>query len=101
MTQAEFDKKWGGISTDNMTDDEFVEFKEDCFSFYETTGFSDFFHSPYDEYGEHNGKPFKVVRRATTDECDLDAMPLWVVTFEGEEEPYYCYPEEICREEGK
>ena len=101
MTEQEFDKKWGKIDTDTLNDEQFKAFKDDCFEMYETTGFSDTFHSPYDENHEHNGKPFKVLRRATPEECDLEAMPLWLVTFEGEEEPYYCYPEEICKAEEK
>ena len=97
MTKKEFDEKWGGISTNVMTDEEFYQFKMDCFEMYESTGFSKTFHSPYDDEGyNHNGKPFRVLRRATEAECDLEAMPLWVVEFEGEQEPYYCYPEEIC-----
>jgi hypothetical protein len=101
MTKEAFDKKWGGISTDDMTDEEFAQFKDDCFEFYEATGFSDFFHSPYDETYHLNGKPFKVLRRATPEEADLEAMPIWAVQFEGHDEPFYCYPEEICKAEEK
>ena len=98
MTQKEFNEKWGQISTDVMTDEEFFQFKQDSFELYETTGFSDVFHSPYDdEIHNHNGKPFKVLRRATEKECDLEAMPMWVVLIGDEKEPYYCYPEEICK----
>ena len=98
MTKQEFDKKWEGISTDVMTDEELYQFKQDCFEMYEEGGFSEKFHSPYDDTEiKHNGKPFKVLRRATEEECDLEAMPLWVVAFEGEDAPYYCYPEEICK----
>lgn len=98
MNKKEFDEKYKNISTDLMTDEQFWQFKQDCFEMYETTGFSDFFHSPYDDPGyDHNGKPFEVVRRAKEGECDIEAMPLWVVKFEDEEEPYFCYPEEICK----
>ena len=102
MTQAEFDKKWGGINTDDMTDEQFVEFKNDCYDMYEETGFIDKFDSPYDDIGggmhEHNGMKFKVLRRATTQECDLEAMPLWFIEFENGDTAY-CYPEEICKAE--
>lgn len=102
MTQAEFDKKWGGINTDDMTDEQFVEFKNDCYEMYEETGFIDKFDSPYDDIGggmhEHNGMKFKVLRRATTEECDLEAMPLWYIEFENGDTAY-CYPEEICKAE--
>ena len=101
MTEQEFHKKWGNIDPDTLDEEQLKAFKDDAFNMYETTGFSDTFHSPYDydENNEHNGKPFKVLRRATPEECDLEAMPLWLVAFEGEEEPYYCYPEEICKAE--
>ena len=98
MTQAEFDKKWGSISTDDMTDEQFVEFKNDCFAMYEQGGFTDKFNSPYDDEGEHNGMTFKVLRRATMQECDLEAMPIWYIEFENGDTAY-CYPEEICNEE--
>ena len=96
MTKTKFRLKWDDIDTDNLPDEEYREFKNDCFLMYETYGFSKTFHSPYDDEGEHNGKPFKVVRRATTEECDIEAMPIWVVEFVGETEPCFCYPEEIC-----
>ncbi len=97
MKQEEFNQKWGGICVDDMTDSELKQFKADCFELYESEGFSPTFHSPYDDTGTHNGKPFKVIRRATEKECDLEAMPVWVVTFDGENDTYYCYPEEICK----
>ena len=100
MTQAEFDKKWGSISTDDMTDEQFVEFKNDCFAMYEQGGFLDKFDSPYDDEGEHNGMAFKVLRRATTAECDLEAMPIWYIEFENGDTAY-CYPEEICKSENE
>ena len=77
MTEAEFDKKWKGISTDDMTDEQFVEFKNDCFEM-----------------------SFKVLRRATTEECDLEAMPIWYIEFENGDTAY-CYPEEICKSENE
>lgn len=98
MTEQEFNDKWAGVNTDRLPDDQFRQFKQDCFSMYETTGFSDTFHSPYEDTGNnHNGKPFKVLRRANENECDLEAMPIWVIQFEDEDEPCYCYPEEICK----
>lgn len=95
MTEIEFEEKWEGISVDDMTDDQFVEFKNDCFSMYEETGFTDRFNSPYDDEGEHNGMTFKVLRRANTSECDIECMPIWFVEFENGDTAY-CYPEEIC-----
>lgn len=95
MTQKDFDAKWHDIDVEKLSEERFREFKNDCFNMYETTGFLDAFDSPYDQQGEHNGMAFKVVRRATTEECDLEAMPLWLVEFENGDTAY-CYPEEIC-----
>ena len=98
MTKNEFDKKWGNVDTYALSDEEFIQFKQDCFAMYEQTGFIDKFDSPYDDESEHNGMTFKVLRRATTDECDLEAMPLWFIEFENGDTAY-CYPEEICKAE--
>ena len=98
MTEKDFNAKWGNINVDDMTDGELQEFKNDCFSVYEETGFIEKFDSPYDDEGEHNGMTFKVIRRATTEEVDLEAMPVWLVEFENGDTAY-CYPEEICKAE--
>ena len=96
MTLEEFNRKWADTSTDNMSAEELRSFKNDCFSMYESTGFLDVFNSPYDELHAHNSMPFKVVRRATEAECDLESMPQWLVQF-SDGDTAYCYPEEICR----
>lgn len=98
MTEKEFNEKWGGVIIDNLDDKQFIEFKQDCFEMYETDGFIEKFDSPYDDFGEHNGMKFEVVRRATTKEVDLEAMPVWFIRFENGDEAY-CYPEEICKSE--
>ena len=100
MTQQEFNQKWGNVNPDVLSDEDFIAFKNDCFSLYETTGFIDKFDSPYDYEGEHNGMAFKVVRRANYGECDIEAMPLWLVAFENGDTAY-CYPEEIAKLEHK
>lgn len=96
MTNKEFEEKWGELYIEDMTDEQFMEYKEDCFALFEHGGFADKFDSPYDDEGEHNGMAFKVLRRATTEECDLEAMPIWLVEFENGDTAY-CYPEEICK----
>ena len=98
MTEKEFDKKWKDADPDKLSNEELRQFKQDRFEMYEQDGFLDTFDSPYDEQGEHNGMKFKVVRRATSEECDLEAMPLWLVEFENGDTAY-CYPEEICKAE--
>lgn len=100
MTEKDFNTKWGNVNVDDLTYEQLLEFKNDCFSMYEETGFIKKFDSPYDDIGggmhEHNGMAFKVIRRATTEECDLEAMPLWFIEFENGDTAY-CYPEEICK----
>ena len=98
MTKKEFDKKWKGVDPDKLSDEQLQQFKQDCFAMYEQGGFLDTFNSPYDEQGEHNGMAFKVIRRATTEECDLEAMPIWLIEFENGDTAL-CYPEEICKVE--
>lgn len=93
--ERDFREKWAGVDIDKLSDDEFRAFKEECFHLYEMTGFLEYFDSPYDDHGEHNGMRFEVIRRATTEECDLEAMPIWFIRFENGDEAY-CYPEEIA-----
>ena len=101
MTEREFDTKWGqDANADKMSYEELAEFKNDCFEMYEETGFIEKFDSPYDDQGEHNGMKFDVLRRATTDEVDMEYMPVWEIKFENGDIAY-CYPEEICKIEHK
>lgn len=95
MTEEEFNAKWDGKDVDQMEDDELRRFKDDCFALYESTGFTEKFDSPYDDQEEHKGMPFKVLRRATTKEVDLETMPIWLIEFENGDQAY-CYPEEIA-----
>ena len=95
MNKEMFDKKWQDINVNEMSDEQLSDFKNDCFSLYENNGFIEYFNSPYDDEGEHNGMKFKVIRRANLNECDLEAMPIWLVEFENGDKAY-CYPEEIC-----
>ena len=95
MNKHTFNEKWNNVNVDELSDKQLLEFKTDCFSLYENTGFLEHFNSPYDEEGEHNGMKFKVLRRANLNECDLEAMPIWFIEFENGDNAY-CYPEEIC-----
>mgnify|MGYP007069845506 CR=1 FL=1 len=96
MTKQEFNHKWDSVDIDKLSEDRFKEFKQDCFDTYESIGFLDKFNSPYDDEGEHNNMCFKVLRRAKEGECDLEAMPLWLVEFDNGDTAF-CYPEEICK----
>lgn len=98
MDKKDFNPKWLNKLIDDMTDEELQEFKDHCFAEYEETGFIEKFDSPYDDDGEHNGMTFKVIRRATTEEVDVETMPVWLVEFENGDTAY-CYPEEICKAE--
>ena len=96
MTTTDFEKKWANVSIEEMDENQLREFKNDCFAMYEHGGFLEKFNSPYDEQREHNGMPFKVLNRATEEEFDLEAMPIWCVEFQNGDKAY-CYPEEICK----
>lgn len=103
MTEKELNEKWGADYDpyNAETEEEVVEFKNDCFDMYEQGGFSERYFSPYDEMESHNGMKFDVIRRATTDDdIDLENLPIWVIKFENGETAY-CYPEEITKLEHK
>lgn len=99
--QKAFKAKWDGINREDMTDEQLTAFIEDCFTLYETTGFADTLRSPYSDQSDYNGRPFKVIRRATAEECDVESMPQWVVKIEGNDDEVFCFPEEICKLERK
>ena len=96
MTLKEFDSKWSSVNVDEMSDEELIAFKNDCFEMYEDGGFLDVFDSPYDDNREHNGMHFNVIKRATSEEVDIEALPLWFIEFENGDTAY-CYPEEITK----
>ena len=77
-----------------------LRYRTDCFDTYEGIGFTDTFDSPYEDKEKFNGKPFKVVRRMTHTEPDnvaLECLPKWIISIDGEE--IDAYPEEICKAE--
>lgn len=97
MTLKEFEIKWGHVDRNYTTFEEELELVEDAFEMYEETGFLDTFESPYDDKSK-NGLPFKVIRRASyvQDDIDLECLPQWVIEFENKEQ-MFCFPEEICK----
>ena len=97
MTNEEFKNKWGGVEADNLNEKDFAAFKNDCFLLYESNGWKDRFHSPYESEHENNGKPFTVLRRATTDECHVEQLPCWRIRFDDGKETF-AFPEEICKD---
>ena len=101
MSVEEFDAKWG-VNVDRYTLSEEVEkdFVEDAFNMYETGGFSPTFHTPFTDRADMNGVAFQVIGRATTEECDLEQLPVWKIEFEDGTEDY-AYPCEITEIERK
>ena len=68
------------------------EYKEDCFKMWENAGFKDRYMSQVDPDEPYNNTPFKVLRRATEEECELHCMPLWLVElYDGH--TAYCGPD--------
>lgn len=97
MTLKEFEIKWGHVDRNYTTFEEELELVEDAFEMYEQTGFLETFESPYDDKSK-NGLPFKIIRRASyvQDDIDLEYLPQWVIEFENKEQ-MFCFPEEICK----
>lgn len=75
-------------------------FVNDCFDIMEREGFSDRFWSPFGDYKERFGQPFKVVERCTEKSCDIAALPMWNIRFE-DGTVVGAYPEEIVPSEMK
>ena len=97
MTFKEFSNKWLNVNRNLISFEDELELVEDAFEMYEQTGFLDTFESPYDDKSK-NGLPFKIIRRASyvQDDIDLECLPQWVIEFENKEQ-MFCYPEEICK----
>lgn len=98
MTPQEFAQKWGEVDRNQTSFEEELELVEDAFNMYEETGFSDTFHTPYEEMAKYNGKPFKVVGRVSyvNDDVDLECLPQWKIVFD-EDDYIEAFPEEICK----
>lgn len=87
------------IYREEMTQEEHQAFVEYWFDKYEKFGFCDTFESPYDlSYAnkQYEGKCFQVIARCTTNDCDLETLPMWRIEFEDGYQTD-AYPEEICR----
>lgn len=101
MTWDELDKKYPETRF-NMSEDRRREFVNDCFNCYEQEGFAKRFWSPssYDSYKERIGQSFKVIGRCTTEESDLESLPMWNIEF-SDGTAIGAYPEEIIPSEMK
>lgn len=96
----ELEQAYESVLIDEMSFEDELRYRTDCFDTYEGIGFTDTFDSPYEDKSKFNGKPFKVVRRMThtePDNVDLECLPKWIISIDGEE--FEAYPEEICKAE--
>ena len=99
MSVEEFDAKWGEIPNRSEMDFETeLEFIEDAFNMYETSGFSATYHSIYDDETEFNGVAFQVIGRASysNGDCDFEQLPMWHIEFE-DGTKHMAFPEEITK----
>ena len=99
MSVEEFDAKWGEMPNRSEMDFETeVEFIEDAFNMYETSGFSATYHTIYKEESEFNGVAFQVIGRASykDGDCDFEQLPMWHIEFE-DGTRYMAFPEEITK----
>ena len=99
MSVEEFDAKWGETpNRDKMDFETEVEFIEDAFNMYETSGFSATYHTIYKEESEFNGVAFQVIGRASykDGDCDFEQLPMWHIEFE-DGTKYMAFPEEISK----
>ena len=99
MSVEEFVAKWG--ETPNRSEMDFeteVDFIEDAFNMYETSGFSATYHSIYDDETEFNGVAFQVIGRASykDGDCDFEQLPMWHIEFE-DGTKHMAFPEEITK----
>ena len=90
----ELEQAYETILINEMSFEDELRYRTDCFDTYEGIGFTDTFDSPYEDKSKFNGKPFKVVRRMsyTEDNIDLECLPKWIISIDGEE--IEAYPEE-------
>ena len=99
MSVEEFDAKWGEMPNRSEMDFETeLEFIEDCFNMYETSGFSATYHSIYEDETDFNGVAFQVIGRASyaNGDCDFEQLPMWHIEFE-DGTKYMAFPEEITK----
>ena len=99
MSVEEFDAKWGKMPNRSEMDFETeLEFIEDAFNMYETSGFSATYHSIYKDETDFNGVAFQVIGRASysNGDCDFEQLPMWHIEFE-DGTKHMAFPEEITK----
>lgn len=83
-----------------MTEEREKEFINDCFDCYEKEGFSKVFWSQCDDFKRYYGKTFEVVGRVSTEDVDLECLPMWNIRF-NDGSKMSAYPDEIILREMK
>ena len=100
MSVEQFDAKWGEMPNRSEMDFETeLEFIEDAFNMYETSGFSATYHSiGIDDGKDFDGVAFQVIGRASYAnlDCDLEQLPMWHIEFE-DGTKHMAFPEEITK----
>ena len=91
-------------SRTDLTEEQEINFVNDCYDTYEYIGFAETFKSPYEQYKPYNGQSFEVLERVLMNEnnlgFDLEQLPVWKIRFVSGFETF-AYPEEICLAERK
>lgn len=96
MTIEEFSEKWNTFFVDDIEENDIDEYIEDYYSALEHNGFNETFKDVFSDTAQYNGSKFKVIRRLTKDECDVESMPMWKIQLENGFE-FDAFPEEICK----
>ena len=99
ISVEEFDAKWGEMPNRSEMDFETeLEFIEDAFNMYETSGFSATYNSIYEDEADFNGVAFQVIGRASysNGDCDFEQLPMWHIEFE-DGTKHMAFPEEITK----
>lgn len=99
MSVEEFDTKWGETPNREKMDFETeLEFIEDAFNMYETSGFLATFNAIYEDEANFNGVAFQVIGRASYSkgDCDIEQLPMWHIEFE-DGTKHMAFPEEITK----
>ena len=99
MSIEEFETKWNGIDMNTIDFETELEYIEDAFNMYETSGFSATYHSiGIDDGNNFDGLAFQVIGRASyaNGDCDIEQLPMWHIEFE-DGTKHMAFPAEITK----
>ena len=80
---------------ESMPEEVMREFIQDKFEAYEEAGFCETAIMDHSDYEKYNNQPFKIVRRLTEEDCDLECLPMWRIEF-NDGFQVDVYADEIC-----